>query len=65
MLNYIYTLIQFIPVFIMSAFSDTFKYPHADKIVEDELKELESRAVENKEIINHTINVDDIRAKGF
>jgi len=62
MLSYIFTLIQFIPIFVISAFSSTFNYPEADKIVDQERKELESAATE---IINHTINVEHLRAKGF
>ena len=54
----------------MSAISDSFKNHKANSIVEQELKELESRATENyEETINHTLDnivyVDAIRAKGF
>lgn len=69
MLN-LFLLLDYIGYFVMSAISDSFKNPKADSIVEQELKELESRATENyEEIINHTLDntmyVDDIRAKGF
>jgi len=58
MLSYIYTCIQFIPIFVISAFSGSFKYHNAEKIVEDERKALESRATEDYTLAN-------IRAKGF
>lgn len=69
MLN-LFLLLDYIGYFVMSAISDSFKNPKADSIVEQELKELESRATENyEETINHTLDnivyVDAIRAKGF
>lgn len=67
MLNYIYTIIQHMPIFIMSAFSSALNYSWADKTVDQERKDLESRATE--EIINHKINynidIDQIRLRGF
>lgn len=54
---------------VMSALSETFNYDWSDTLVEQELKELESRAAENYEGINHTFDntlvVDGLRAKGF
>lgn len=69
MLN-LFLLLDYIWYFVMSAISDSFKNHKADSIVEQELKELESRATENyEETINHTLDnivyVDAIRAKGF
>lgn len=53
----------------MSALSETFNYDWSDTLVEQELKELESRAAENYDSINHTFDntlvVDGLRAKGF
>lgn len=66
----LFLLLDYIGYVVMSAISDSFKNPKADSIVEQELKELESRATENyEETINHTLDnivyVDAIRAKGF
>lgn len=51
-------ILEFILFLFMAGLRETFNYPHGDRLVEQERKELESRAAE-KSI------VDDLRTKGF
>lgn len=51
-------ILEFILFLFMAGLRETFNYPHSDKLIEQERKELESRATK-KSI------VDDLRTEGF